>query len=143
MKELYLDFDEKIDIEEFEKHLGHIASMTQTVLEIREVHPTRRGLHVIAAGEFRNAPERYWIVCPTWKDECNCHPKFSCQLQFNAWEIVGMQLLLGSDPKRESFNFMRAHNLGDAPAFWQERWNVLYAENNKGVANGEGNAAGI
>jgi hypothetical protein len=143
MKELYLDFDEKIDIEEFEKHLGHIASMTGTVLEIREVHPTRRGIHIIAAGQFDKAPETYWITCPSWPlgessqrilhamghtPNCKCDPILSCQREFNAWEIVTMQLLLGSDPKREAFNFMRAHNLGDAPAFWHDRWNVLYAE---------------
>jgi len=137
MKDLYLDFDEKIDIDDFEKRMDIIARMTGTVLEMQEVHPTRRGLHVIVAGEFRRSPESYWITCPTWKDKCECVPLFSCQRQFTPTEICFMQLLLGSDPKRESFNFMRAHNLGDAPAFWHERWNVLYAENNKGATDGK------
>lgn len=44
--------------------------------------------------------------------------------------VVAMQAILGSDPRRETFNLFRALSLGNAPAFWREnaRWNVLYSE---------------
>jgi hypothetical protein len=47
---------------------------------------------------------------------------------YPALAIVAMQSILGSDRKREAFNLQRALVLGSAPAFWQFRWNVLYAE---------------
>lgn len=41
--------------------------------------------------------------------------------------VIAMQTILGSDPKRETFNLVRALTLDSAPAFWRKRWNVLYA----------------
>ena len=48
--------------------------------------------------------------------------------------VVAAQAILGSDPKREMFNLMRALRLADAPAFWwkEHRWNTLYARKVKG-----------
>lgn len=43
-------------------------------------------------------------------------------------EIVLLQATLGSDWKRELFNVSRLRVLGALPTFWQQRWNVLYAE---------------
>ncbi|MGI8966679.1 MAG: hypothetical protein ACR2H1_11405 [Limisphaerales bacterium] len=43
-------------------------------------------------------------------------------------QIVFLQSLLGSDWRRETFNYIRAQAVGDAPAFWRTRWNVLYAD---------------
>jgi hypothetical protein len=44
--------------------------------------------------------------------------------------IVALQTLLGSDWKRETFNLVRARNLGRVPRAWQHlaRWNTLYSE---------------
>lgn len=103
-KLLYLDFDEQIDEEPFFRHVRMIASMCSIELETKAIHKTERGVHVILAAE--------------WYDKKPIEPL----------EIVCLQILLGSDFKREAFNLLRAHNLGDAPAFWQDRWNVLYTE---------------
>ena len=48
--------------------------------------------------------------------------------QESATETVALQLLLGSDPYRESYNLNRARavDAGMVPEFWRERWNVLY-----------------
>lgn len=40
--------------------------------------------------------------------------------------VVALQLLLGSDRDRESFNWYRAMRLRRAPKFWRGRANVLY-----------------
>lgn len=42
--------------------------------------------------------------------------------------IVSLQILCGSDWRRETFNLVRVKSLRNAPAFWRNRWNVLYAE---------------
>jgi hypothetical protein len=39
-----------------------------------------------------------------------------------------LQVMLGSDWRRETFNLVRVRNLRRAPAFWQSRWNVLYGD---------------
>lgn len=39
-------------------------------------------------------------------------------------EVIALQLLLGSDPKREARNLYRARQGG--PAFAKDWWNVLY-----------------
>lgn len=44
-----------------------------------------------------------------------------------ALAAVAIQAILGSDWRRETYNLGRALVLADAPAFWQFRWNVLYA----------------
>lgn len=101
---LYLDFDEPIEEEPFFRHVKMIASMCFIDLDIKAIHKTERGVHVILFAE--------------WKDRKSLEPA----------EMVALQLLLGSDFKREAFNLLRAHTLGDAPAFWRDRWNVLYSE---------------
>ena len=42
--------------------------------------------------------------------------------------VVAAQAILGSDPKREMFNLMRAVSLPSRPAFWRgrHRWNTFY-----------------
>lgn len=41
--------------------------------------------------------------------------------------IISLQLLCGSDPKRETFNLARVLQLKKASLYWQKRWNILYA----------------
>jgi hypothetical protein len=101
---LYLDFDNPINLEELDKAIYNVAQMSGIKLERLAVHNTKRGNHVIVSAE--------------WLDRKELTPA----------ETVALQLLLGSDPKREALNLMRAHNLGDAPDFWRDRWNVLYSE---------------
>ncbi len=101
---LYLDFDEPLNVEELDRRIFNVANMSQIKLERLAIHATRRGHHVIVNAE--------------WPDKKEMAPA----------ETVALQLLLGSDPKREALNLMRAHNLGDAPDFWRDRWNVLYSE---------------
>lgn len=101
---LYLDFDESLNREKFFRHVQMIDSMCSVDLQVKAIHDTARGVHVILTAE--------------WDDKKPMEPL----------EIVCLQVLLGSDFKRECFNLLRAHNLGDAPAFWQDRWNVLYSE---------------
>jgi hypothetical protein len=53
--------------------------------------------------------------------------------RFTAKETVFLQLLFGSDPIREAFNWHRAR-LVDArqvARFWRSRWNVLYSTTSK------------
>jgi len=46
----------------------------------------------------------------------------------SAVEVVALQLLLGSDPKREAHNVNRARRVdaGQVPRYFRSRWNVLY-----------------
>jgi len=48
---------------------------------------------------------------------------------FSPFEVVFLQLLFGSDPIRESFNWHRARlvQAGAVPPFWRSRFNTLYA----------------
>ena len=104
---LYIDIDEQHSsdrVTQLQNEIYRVSSMIQVHLELKVVHPTARGFHA--------------IVEAAWPDFKSIEPL----------ETVCLQLLLGSDPKRETFNLLRAHNLGDAPAFWQDRWNVLYSE---------------
>ena len=110
MRFLYLDFDDlHLDVEALETRIDEIADMTQTEMELLEVLSTARGYHI--------------VVTAHWRQQGAEAPK-----QLEPMEIVCLQLLLGSDPKREAFNLQRAHVLGDAPAFWRDRWNVLHSE---------------
>lgn len=120
---LYLDFDAPIDPDEIEKAVFNLANMVQMNLELRAIHPTKRGHHVIVNAEWKALPsagERTRLA--------HAVIPLKALYELSPVETVAMQLLLGSDPKREAFNLLRAHNLGDAPAFWRDRWNVLYAE---------------
>lgn len=47
--------------------------------------------------------------------------------------IVAAQAILGSDTNREMFNLMRVQELHRMPAYWRDRWNVLYVEHVRGV----------
>lgn len=48
--------------------------------------------------------------------------------------VVAAQAILGSDPKREMFNLMRAVSLPSRPAFWRgrHRWNTFYSRKLQG-----------
>lgn len=46
--------------------------------------------------------------------------------RMNPGLVVALQLLLGSDPHREAFNWYRVARFPRAPAFWRRRANVLY-----------------
>lgn len=41
-------------------------------------------------------------------------------------EVVIVQLLCGSDPTREKYNFRRVRGLKTVDKYWRTRWNVLY-----------------
>lgn len=104
---IYLDFDNVGDHgfnEWVEQRVKMIASICAITLEIKAIHKTEHGVHVILDAE--------------WEDKKSIEPA----------ETVALQAILGSDFKREAFNLLRAHNLGDAPTFWRDRWNVLYSE---------------
>lgn len=101
---MYLDFDEPVNLDELDKKIHNVSNMSRIKLERLAVHLTKRGNHVVVNAE--------------WPDKKELTPA----------ETVALQLLLGSDPKREAMNLMRAHSLGDAPDFWRDRWNVLYSE---------------
>jgi hypothetical protein len=49
--------------------------------------------------------------------------------KFSPRETVFLQLLFGSDPIREAFNWHRARLIaaGQVARFWAERWNTLYS----------------
>lgn len=51
----------------------------------------------------------------------------------SAVETVALQLLLGSDPRREGYNLNRALavDAGLVSPFWRRRWNVLYGRARK------------
>lgn len=121
MRLIYLDFDEPTDIDELQKHIYMIADMTETELELQEVWPTQRGIHVIVAGQWRRDHPKKSV-----SDNDGAVHSYIPDLQ--PLEIVCLQLLLGSDPKREAFNFVRAHSIGDAPEFWRDRWNLFFSE---------------
>ena len=57
---------------------------------------------------------------------------------FSPLEIVALQLLFGSDPIRECFNFHRARlvEAGQVSRFWARRWNNLYPTKNGKLAGG-------
>ncbi len=45
--------------------------------------------------------------------------------------VVAVQAILGSDMARETYNLVRALVLDNVPAFWHDRWNVLYRAKHK------------
>lgn len=131
MRTLCLDFDERgTDIDALEKRMDIVADAAQVSFMLLSVHPTARGCHVLLRAMPRKSVD--WVPCPTWVDHCNCTPVFACQQpkDLTPMEVVALQLLLGSDPMREAYNFQRARILGDVPGFWREmhRWNVDYSE---------------
>lgn len=49
------------------------------------------------------------------------------QRKVSATELVAVQAILGSDPRREVFNLVRVRKLAEVPPCWVQRWNVLYS----------------
>lgn len=42
-------------------------------------------------------------------------------------QMVALQSVLGSDPRREALNLMRVLSLSKmTPRYWKKRWNLLY-----------------
>lgn len=54
------------------------------------------------------------------------HVKIAVSRRLNALSVVALQALLGSDPKREVFNLLRARALRRAPPEWRSRYSVLF-----------------
>lgn len=54
------------------------------------------------------------------------HVKIGVCRKLNALTVVCLQALLGSDPKREVFNLLRARALRRAPPEWRSRFSVLF-----------------
>lgn len=59
------------------------------------------------------------------------HVLFIIKETICAFAIICVQLLLGSDPRREYYNFRRVRQLSKVSTYWRKRWNVLYAANNE------------
>lgn len=101
---------------------------SQRLMPVKELaaRAVRAGVRIVALGQWRSPSGRGWhLVILT-------DPPPS-----NAVETVAMQLLFGSDPRREAYNLNRARAVdrGAVPAYWRERWNVLYAaSHNSGTA---------
>lgn len=54
------------------------------------------------------------------------HVTFTVARRLNAYTVVALQAILGSDARRETFNLIRVRNLPHVPPFWRSRWNVKY-----------------
>jgi hypothetical protein len=104
-----LDLDERLTadgIELLEKRVAFVSDIAQVPLELCYIWRSHHGgAHVILTA---------------FREDSHLHPV----------EVVLLQALLGSDWKRETFNYQRARVLRDAPMFWQlsDRWNVHYME---------------
>jgi hypothetical protein len=92
---------------------GPMMSRIYAVLRTVKIVPswirvdrTRRGYHVTVAVRQRIAP----------------------------LGIVALQAAMGSDWRREAFNFSRARKWKQLDAFWRGRWNVLYETHDRGVS---------
>jgi len=59
------------------------------------------------------------------------HVLFTLRRSLPPLAVVAVQAILGSDAVRESFNLLRALELDRAPAWWRERYNVLYSSKSK------------
>lgn len=98
-----LDIDRRLDGAgrvALEKRIAFVADITDLPLRLMQLWTTQRGHHAVIFSRTR----------------------------LSEIEIVALQAILGSDYKRETFNFARVRVLGDAPTFWQKRHNVLYSE---------------
>lgn len=69
-------------------------------------------------------------VVGVWKTKHGWHVLIETRARWAAAPVavVAAQAILGSDPKRETFNLMRAVSLKGRPKFWRarHRWNVFY-----------------
>lgn len=59
------------------------------------------------------------------------HVTIAVPRRLSAHTVVCLQAILGSDPKRETFNLVRVRNLRNVPPFWRGRWNVFYTRHNR------------
>lgn len=104
---LVLDFDTYEQYREFPMR----ARMLARWLDMRLVsfrikrHRTAKGWHVVV------------------------YQYYTLMREYSPLEIVCAQSLLGSDWKREIFNFIRSYHIADAPPAWQRigRWNTTYS----------------
>lgn len=79
---------------------------------------------------FCDVFEDHVIAHRSWVTQRGVHREIAFAKTYPPLAIVAIQALLGSDPRREIFNLLRACVLGSAPEFWRQsgRWNTLYAE---------------
>lgn len=77
----------------------------------------RAGVKVLTIGQWRSPSGKGWHVVV----ELDREPD-------SATEIVALQMLAGSDLRRESYNMNRARHVdaSSRSGYWDERWNVLY-----------------
>lgn len=54
------------------------------------------------------------------------HVKVALSRRCSALVVVALQAILGSDPKRETFNLVRARVLPRVPSEWRNRYSVLF-----------------
>lgn len=98
-----LDYDGTLPVD-LTYRINWTASVVGLGIKAIRIDRTRRGYHV--------------IVCVR-----------GC---VSAVSVVALQAILGSDPKRETFNLVRARGLHKVPSAWRGRWNVLYTRHYKG-----------
>lgn len=103
-----LDFDTWESYREFPMRARFLARWLDLPLNLFRIRrrKTARGWHVVV---YLSAEVRHqWCAEPS--------------------SIVVAQLILGSDWRREIFNFIRVIHLADAPESWRHlfRWNTLY-----------------
>lgn len=98
-RELYLDFD---------RPKGPTLPMIWTVLRAAGLRP--------GAIEYRRSRRGWHVVIPV-------------NVPLLPAEQVAIQAVMGSDSRRELLNLHRVLHirLKGASAFWQARWNLLYA----------------
>jgi hypothetical protein len=104
-----LDIDERLTadgVELLEKRIAFVSDIVKIPLELQTIWRSHHGGAHVVLTAFRQGE----YLPPI--------------------EVVLIQALLGSDWKRETFNYQRARGLTDAPTFWQlsDRWNVHYSE---------------
>lgn len=101
---LKLDYDGELPDDLYQRVVWTVATVLGCDVCDMRIDRTRHGYHVVIL-----VPRRVAAV-----------------------SVVALQAILGSDPKRESFNLVRARNLRAVSPFWRrERWNVLYHRHNK------------
>lgn len=109
---LMLDFDSYEAYREFPMRARFLARWLDLPLTLFRIHRRRtaRGWHVVV-----------YAAADLWEDTW---PGSRPQPR----NIVIAQAILGSDWKREIFNFVRVLHLHEAPKSWQKtgRWNTLY-----------------
>lgn len=103
---LLLDFDTFAAYREFPMRARMLARWMDAPLSdfrIRRFRSQNGGYHIVV---YAHRPQ--WFLTPL--------------------KTVCVQALLGSDWKRELFNFVRVGHLYGVPNAWLTRWNVLYSD---------------